>query len=122
MKARDGNKPGYRQQRDGFSKPYGLVPTVFVLAVVVLLLGQPITAAPADGESVRAVKTSAAASQAIAMTAVGTPATQPPLAVRAVSAGAVDEQRAAQRPKKEAAPEDSQDASRGVGAETENQQ
>ncbi|MCH7926090.1 MAG: hypothetical protein IIC51_11200, partial [Planctomycetes bacterium] len=105
MKARDGNKPGFRHQRNGFVRMFGLVPTVFVLAVVVLLLWQPITAAPADGESVRAVKTAAVASQAIAMTAVGMPATLPPLAVRHLPAGVVDESRAVQRPKKDAAPD-----------------
>ena len=98
MKARDGNKPGFRHQRNGFVRMFGLVPTVFVLAVVVLLLWQPITAAPADGESVRAVKTAAVASQAIAMTAVGTPATQPPWAVRPLAAGAVAEPRAVPGP------------------------
>ena len=115
MKARDGSKPGFRHKRDVFVKTFGLVPTVFVLAVVVLLLWQPITAAPADGESVRAVKTAAVASQAVTMTAVGMPATPPPLAIRHSSAGAVGEPRAAQRPKKDAAPEVTDDASRGPG-------
>ena len=105
MKAREKSKSESRHHRNGFVRTFGLVPTVFVLAVVLLLLWQPITAAPADGESVRAVKTAAVASQAIAMTAVGTPATQPPLAVRQLAADVVDEPRATQRPKKDAAPD-----------------
>ncbi|MCH8148078.1 MAG: hypothetical protein IH987_08825, partial [Planctomycetes bacterium] len=100
MNTHEESKSEVRHQRNGFVRTFGLVPTVFVLAAVVLLLWQPITAAP-TGESVRAVKTAAVASQAIAMTAVGTPATQPPLSV--------------QRPKKDAAPEVTDVASRGGG-------
>ena len=104
MKARNGNKPGFRHQTDGFIKPFGLVPTVVALALVALLLWQPITAAPTDGESVRTLMTGARAPGAIAETAIGTPATRPPLVARHLPAGAVVEPRAAQRPKKDATP------------------